>query len=379
MLRLKKYCLHEPKKYIVLITSISVAAIGTYLLASSHATPIYPYASVEAESGTLTSPVITVYDATASGGEAIEFGSQSGSSTSDTVSVYNSSQLTAALAAATPGQTIELANGTYDGNFATTVSGTATSPITLTGSRKAELVGSSISGNYVLHLDGADYWHIEGIALTGAQKGIVLDKSNHDTINGVEVYGVGDEGIHLRETSTHNIVENSYVHNTGLYKAIYGEGIYVGSAVSNWPLYGNTLDQYRNDVDASDDNSVIGNTVSNTGAEDIDTKEGTMDNTISGNFLSNPGQGTAGLDVKGNNYTVSSNTFSGATTDNGAIEVWELVTGYGQDNSFTNNKIGVTGSALGIYVGKGARGNSISCSNTITQPSAGLSNQACIP
>jgi nitrous oxidase accessory protein NosD len=151
-----------------------------------------------------------------------------------TVSVSTAAQLAAALTAAVPGQTIRLANGTYNGNFVATASGTAAAPIILSGSRQAVLASSSVKSGYVLHLSGANYWQLNGFAVTGAQKGIVLDESGHDVINGVEVHGVGDEGIHLRQGSSNDLVENSYVHNTGLSSAQYGEGIYVGSAESNW-------------------------------------------------------------------------------------------------------------------------------------------------
>jgi hypothetical protein len=293
------------------------------------------------------------------------------------VMVTDGSELASALAAATPGQTIKLADGTYSGNFVTTASGTASSPIILTGSRQAILASSKIGSGYVLHLTGSDHWQLTGFSVTGAQKGIVLDKSSYDTINGVQVYGVGDEGIHLREGSSYDLVENCYVHNTGLGTAKYGEGIYVGSAVKNWPAFETATDQYGNKVDASDNDSLLDNTVTNTGAEDIDTKEGTLNGTISGNALSDPGQGAAAIDVKGNHYTVSSNVISGATTDHGAIEIWELVAGYGEDSTITANKLGSTGSAVGVYVSKGATGDTVSCSNTVIQPSAGLSNVAC--
>jgi hypothetical protein len=130
-------------------------------------------------------------------------------------------------------------------------------------------------------------------------------------------------------------------------------------------------------VDASDNDTILDNTISSTGAENIDTKEGTIDGVVQGNVLTNPGSGAAALDLKGDNYSVTANTVTGATTDHGAMEIWALVAGYGQDNTVSANNLGSTGQAVGVYVAKGATGNNISCSNTVSQPSAGLSNVTC--
>ncbi|MGH9187273.1 MAG: hypothetical protein ACRD0U_15885 [Acidimicrobiales bacterium] len=45
---------------------------------------------------------------------------------------------------------------------------------------------------------------------------------------------IGDEAIHLRAFSTDNLAIGNTIRNTGLRRDKFGEGIYVGSAVSNW-------------------------------------------------------------------------------------------------------------------------------------------------
>lgn len=371
-------------------TNCALSTYGIYRDGTAIAsTPGTSYTDTDVSAGKTYSYTITATDtaghiSTSSAAVSVSVPSSTGGgsgsppgSSGSTVAVSTAAQLATALSTAKAGETIELANGTYGGNFVTTASGTATDPITLEGSAQAILAGPKLTSNYALHLSEANYWHIQGISLTGAQKGIVLDNSSHDIIDQVQVYGVGDEGIHLRQGSSYDTVEDNYVHNTGLATAKFGEGIYVGSAIKNWSLYATTTDQYGNQVDGSDYDSVINNTVANTGAENIDMKEGTYNNTVSGNTLSNPGQGAAAIDIKGNNYIVSNNTISGATTDHGAVEVWELVTGYGQDNLLSDNSLGSTGPAVGIYISSGATGNTVSCSNTVVSPSAGLSNQVC--
>ena len=72
-----------------------------------------------------------------------------------TVEVSSAEQLTAALADAKPGDSIQLADGTYTGEFVATASGTPTDPIFLCGGSGAVLDGGSITGGYAFHLEGA--------------------------------------------------------------------------------------------------------------------------------------------------------------------------------------------------------------------------------
>lgn len=297
---------------------------------------------------------------------------------SNIVNVSTSAQLTAALAAAQPGQTIELADGTYSGDFTATASGTATAPITIYGSSNAIIDGGNLGNGYAFYLNHANYWQVVGLTLTNAGKGLVADNSSHTVINGVTIHTIGDEGLHLREGSSYDVVEASTVFSTGQKSPGFGEGMYVGSAIKNWPLYTTTTDQYGNKVDGSNYDELLNNTIHNTGAENIDTKEGTLGGVLAGNTLSYPGSGTGSVDVKGNSYTVENNNVSNSpNNDHAAIEVWELVTGYGQNNVLSGNSLGSTGSALGIYVSNGTVATVVKCSNTVTAPTAGLSNTAC--
>ncbi len=64
-------------KITLLLVVLIVAALGTYLLSRSSAGT--PTASVEAASGTITSPATVGTDSTASGGKYVQFGSSTGS------------------------------------------------------------------------------------------------------------------------------------------------------------------------------------------------------------------------------------------------------------------------------------------------------------
>ena len=177
-----------------------------------------------------------------------------------TVTVQTAAQLTAALAAAKPGDSIAMAPGTYKGNFVATTSGTADAPIYLCGTADAVLDGGGTSIGYALHLNPASYWKVIGFTLQNAQKGVVADGTTHSTIQGLSVHDIGDEGIHLRKATTFTVVVDNTITRTGLHDKKFGEGIYVGSAVGNWNLYGNS------GPDRSDYNVVQGNVISDTGS-----------------------------------------------------------------------------------------------------------------
>lgn len=144
----------------------------------------------------------------------------------NTVQVHSASELVNALKHVKSGDTIHLADGEYHGKFvASHISG----PVTLEGSRKATISSTS----YGLHLEGCSQWTLKGFTIHSSKKGLVLDGSNHNTIDGIEVHHIEDEGIHLRKGSSDNVLQNSHVHHTGLKQPSFGEGVYVGSAVSD--------------------------------------------------------------------------------------------------------------------------------------------------
>lgn len=107
------------------------------------------------------------------------------------IDVSTAAQLKTALAAAGPGDTIRLADGTYTGNFKATVPGTASARITLTGSARAVLTAG---GGYGLHLNGASYWTVQGVTVTGGQKGIMADAANGVVIDSVTVHDLEHGG-----------------------------------------------------------------------------------------------------------------------------------------------------------------------------------------
>lgn len=287
--------------------------------------------------------------------------------------VRSAAQLQHALADATAGSLIELAPATYVGHFVAHGAGTQANPITLCGPRSAILDGGSIVSGYVLHLDHAQWWHVVGFTVQDGQKGVVLDKSDHNQVSDLRVTHIGDEGIHLRDFSDDNVVDGNVVSGTGNLRTKFGEGIYVGTAHKNWCSI--TACQ----VDASDRNVIRNNIISMTTAENIDIKEGTSSGVIEGNQLSGVGMvssaAKAWVNVKGNHWTISHN--HGVDSIKDGFQVHQVYPGWGLDNVFTDNTADVGAAGWGYYVQRKSLDAVIGCSNTATGAGAGVANVSC--
>lgn len=293
------------------------------------------------------------------------------------VNVSSSEQLASAIAAAKPGDVITLADGRYigtkvvgkyTGSFSPTVAGTADKPIVLKGSRNAVIDGEGTGGHYGLYLVGAHHWHIQGFTVTNAAKGIVLDGSNHVVMDNIFVTQIGQEAVHFRAHSSDGTIMNSEISHTGTKNANFGEGVYIGSANSNWGTY------TGGQPDKSDRNQVLNNKISNTGAESMDIKEGTTGGLIKGNEMD--GTGMSGsfadswIDVKGNNYTIANNTGNNALLDGFQIHV--AISGWGNNNLFENNIANVNAPGYGLTVQAGSTGNVWKCNNVVTGAASGV-------
>ncbi len=281
--------------------------------------------------------------------------------------------LTAALAGARPDVVIRLAAGTYAGRFTAAAPGTADDPITLCGPREAVLEGGSIEeAGYTLHLDGAAHWRVAGFSVRGGQKGVMVDRSNFVTIELLQISEIGDEAIHLRQGSSDNVVRGNVIRATGLRNDKFGEGIYVGSAESNWNKYG-----VGGGPDLSDRNLIEGNDIAETTAEAVDIKEGTTGGILRGNTFSGSGMTDAEtwVNVKGNGWQIVDNTGSDAPED--GFQTHRILDGWGARNTFAGNTATVNGPGYGIKITKDDDGNTVACSNIARSAEKGLTNIDC--
>lgn len=308
-------------------------------------------------------------------------------STGRQVTVSNSAELKTAIQNAQPGDTITMADGNYTGSmlagnytgsFAITASGTAENPITLVGSRNAVIDGDGIGGHYGLYLYGASYWNLQGFTVSSASKGIVLDGSSHNFLLGVKVVNVGQEAVHFRAFSLYNVIKNSEIIGTGKKSAQYGEGVYVGSANSNWGTY------TGGQADTSNRNIVVGNSFADFTAEAIDIKEGSAgayiaNNTFEGSSISGQNSADSWIDVKGNYNLLENNIGTNTLLD--GFQVHNVLAGWGANNAFRSNIANVNASGYGFNVVTGAMtlNNVVYCSNEVIGAGSGLSNIACTP
>jgi len=284
------------------------------------------------------------------------------------VNVSTVSQLTAALQNALPGDEIRMADGTYAGKFTITRSGTTSAPIILTGSRNAVIDGQGTSNGRTVQLQ-ADNWRLVGFTVTNGQKGIMALGAHNTIIDGVLVHHIGDEAIHFRDNSTDNTVQNSEITDTGLREPGFGEGLYFGQAVSNWP---------NGQPDRSDRNKAINNKIGpDVRAEHLDLKEGTTGGEVRGNTFD--GTGMSGenfadswIDVKGNGYQITGNRGSNALQD--GFQTHVQVTGWGNDNVFSGNTADVQAPGFGFNVASSSSGNVVCTNNTVTNAGSGTAN-----
>ncbi|HEY3472393.1 MAG TPA: hemagglutinin protein, partial [Amycolatopsis sp.] len=219
-----------------------------------------------------------------------------------------------------------------------------------------------------------------------SKKGIVVDASPHTTIDGVTVDHVDEEAIHFRRSSADSVVKNSTITYTGLVQPGYGEGVYLGSANSNWGCHGNS-----GGVDRGDRIQVLDNHIGPfVAAEAVDVKEGTTGGLIRGNTFD--GRGITGqnsadswIDVKGIGYTIEGNTgtFTSPGTfangyenhnpstspsfDNGCGNVW-------RDNKSDLGGVGAYAIKISSVSKCSANPNVVYASNTATNARSGLTN-----
>jgi hypothetical protein len=261
-------------------------------------------------------------------------------------------EIQTAMRNATAGTTILVAPGEYVGlrstsghsksHFYSSRSGTASRPIVLKSCdplRPAVFLGDGPDdGSYVFRLTG-DHWLVEDVVVANGTKGIILDNANHNVLRRIEVHSTGDEGIHIRDGSSWNIVEQSRLHDIGLVRPGYGEGIYVGS-----------------DSSAAYEHRVVGNVIRTTaftggvGGEHIDIKEG-ADGTLV-EYCAFDGRGISGehyadsfIDVKGVNSIIHHNVGyrhgNAKIVDAFQVRVMPGVYASGHNNQFHSNTMDI--------------------------------------
>ncbi|MFG6504351.1 hypothetical protein [Microbacterium sp. P05] len=341
---------------IVVLGAIVIGLVWAFGRGSVETAPTpAPSASSEPSAPPATGPTASTVDCT---GEA--------------VTVRTSAELQSALDEAAAGSLIMLASGTYPGNFDLTASGTEQAPIRLCGPVDAVLDGGRVDDGYVLHLDGVSYWQLAGFSIRNGQKGLMADATTNTLVEALTITEIGDEAVHFRADSTDNVIAGNVISDTGKRRAKFGEGIYIGSAESNW------CDITACDPDRSDRNVIRDNTISATTAESIDVKEGTTggiveNNSFDGSALEED-DADSWVDIKGNEWIIRGNVGVNSPVD--GFQTHEILDGWGARNVFSSNTADVNGSGFG-YAVTDDLDNVVECSNSASGAGEGVSNIDC--
>lgn len=280
------------------------------------------------------------------------------------VRVTTSKELLAALRYASPGDEIVVAPGEYVGALGTGSNGsgfgsawfysesdgTKEQPITVRceDMNDKPVLKGSWKGVTGLMIKG-DYWVISGLEITFAQKGLILDNSNHSIIRDCVVHDISQEGIHLRDGSSYNLVEHCKIYDTGVGQAGFGEGIYIGSDKGKWNEFNKECNY--NIIRACE----LG---PNVAAEHVDIKEGTVGTIIEycimhGAGISGANYADSFIDAKGNASIIRYNQCYQENNDIivDAFQTHQQIDDCGTDNVFIYNTIHLTNSAVNIVNG----------------------------
>jgi parallel beta-helix repeat protein len=223
------------------------------------------------------------------------------------VDVNTSAELSSALSAASPGDQIRIAAGTYSGARSLSRSGTLSNPITICGVAGAHpiLKGGqwSSTGSYLTYT-GLIF---EGAAVSESVNPVYVHSSHHVAFTGNELRG-GHYHAALSLDEIHDVtVSYNYVHDNGGTDASHDHGIYLKTTTGTG-------------------NKVVNNVVVHNVARGISLH----DNTLVGVY-----------DVLVANNTVAHNGSNGILINNGDRNILanNVVTGNGDQNSATQIRI----------------------------------------
>lgn len=223
-----------------------------------------------------------------------------------------------AIDKAKPGDTINLAPGTYMQDFVTKTDGIEGQPITITGSADAIVKGGGKArvveiNNSNTVLNGFSIDGLSGNADSAdgyAEKLVyVQGKGKQSGVEGVKITNMRlinakGECIRLRYFAKDNEIAYNTIKNCGAedfrfegMKNKNGEGIYIGTA----PEQTKDGKNPTSDIDVSSDNWIHDNNIDTKGNECVDIKEGSTQNIVVNNTCTGQKDpNSAGLDSRGN-------------------------------------------------------------------------------
>jgi len=226
------------------------------------------------------------------------------------------------------GDTVYVKNGTYNENVYISGKSGGAGYITFRNhaGHSPLLYGDGVNSgrNKIIN---SSYIQFLGFRITNYNQGFFVEDSSNILLQNLTIYGVGQEGVHIRDNSSYVTLQDSLIHDTRAWQ-YNGEGIYIGTSSSSQP--GNPPYDTTNNI------TIKGNTIYNTNDECIELKPGTHDVVVDGNTMYN-----CLLDP------------SITATNWGYVEVMNPEGFYGSNPNHTikNNTIHGTKTALGIHTG----------------------------
>jgi hypothetical protein len=291
-----------------------------------------------------------------------------------TVTVGNRTQLVTALAEAGAGTVIWMEPGSYSGQIIVSTKATASAPMWICGPRTAVIDGAGPAERGGIRIDSSAHVVVAGMTVRNSSKGIIVTNSTAVTVADTRVENMGDEAIHLLDFTTDSTVIGNSISSTGLEDPEFGEGIYIGTADTNWCLYSRCLE------DRSDRNAIISNDISRTSSEPIEAKVATTGGIISNNTINGHGMRPSAyalIYVKGNNWVVSHN--SGTDSSNDGILVIQRNPGWGMNNIVFDNHFSGSIPGYGVQVDSKDLGNIVGCDATTGSNSIAVISRPCQP
>lgn len=267
-----------------------------------------------------------------------------------------------AIDKAQPGDTINLAPGTYLQDFVTKTDGIQNKPITITGSADAVIKGNGKAR--IIEVNHSNII-INGFTVNGLWgKGnskidyrdkliYVQGKGNNSGVEGLKITNMyfinaGGECLRLRYYAKNNEIANNTIKNCGIYNFKFGgmknkngEGIYIGTA----PEQLNDGKNPTNTTDESTNNWIHHNKINTQGNECVETKEGSGQNIIESNECTEQKDpNSAGISIRSNNNIVRFNRIT--KTDGSGIRIGGDTTNDGINNQVIGNNINNTGGGI---------------------------------
>jgi hypothetical protein len=194
-----------------------------------------------------------------------------------TVEVSPGDDLESTIAGLQPGDTLQLADGTYEvsGRFSVDLSGTANQPIIIEADDGASPLINRANANQNIWDLNVEYVTIRGLRFSGGSAGLRFESASNVTLENCEIFDTADVAIRMNSggrTYSDNDIIGNHIHDT----AGTGEGMYLGCNNDGCRLVNSRIE--RNYVHHTNGPNV-------SQGDGIEIKEGSYGNVVRDNVI----------------------------------------------------------------------------------------------